>query len=94
MNARYWPCFSVKQAGSTVLDRRFDQRLQEGATMNVRYRVTLDTSERVHLVSMVLGGTAAARMLKRAQISLAADKGSTDEESRGTSPSEPRPCIG
>lgn len=48
--------------------------------MNVRYRVTLDTSERVQLVSMVLGGTAAARKLKRAQILLAADKGSTDEE--------------
>jgi transposase len=48
--------------------------------MNVRYRVTLDTPERVQLVSMVLGGTAAARKIKRAQILLAADKGSTDEE--------------
>lgn len=48
--------------------------------MNVRYRVTLDTSERVQLVSMVLGGKAAVRKLKRAQILLAADIGSTDEE--------------
>jgi hypothetical protein len=52
----------------------------EGATMNVRYRVALDTSERVQLVSMVLGGTAAVRKLKRAQILLAVDAGSTDEE--------------
>jgi len=48
--------------------------------MNVRYRVTLDTSERVQLVSMVLGGKAAVRKLKRAQILLAADAGSSDEE--------------
>jgi transposase len=48
--------------------------------MNVRYRVTLETSERVQLVSMVLGGKGAFRRLKRAQILLAADSGSTDEE--------------
>lgn len=48
--------------------------------MNVKYRVTLDTSERVQLVAMVLGGKGAMRRLKRAQILLAADKGSTDEE--------------
>ncbi len=48
--------------------------------MNVRYRVTLNSSERVQLVSMVLGGKAAVRKLKRAQILLAADNGSTDEE--------------
>lgn len=48
--------------------------------MNVRYRVTLSTSERVQLVSMVLGGKAPVRRLKRAQILLAADSGSTDEE--------------
>lgn len=28
--------------------------------MNVRYRVTLETSERVQLVAMVLGGTKAS----------------------------------
>jgi transposase len=48
--------------------------------MNVKYRVTLDTSERVQLVAMVLGGKGAFRRLKRAQILLAADNGVTDEE--------------
>jgi transposase len=48
--------------------------------MNVRYRVTLATAERVQLVTMVLGGKESVRKLKRAQILLAADKGSTDEE--------------
>jgi transposase len=48
--------------------------------MNVRYRVTLTSSERVELSCMVLGGKAAVRKLKRAQILLAADNGSTDEE--------------
>jgi len=48
--------------------------------MNVRYRVTLTASERVQLSCMVLGGKAAVRKLKRAQILLAADNGSTDEE--------------
>jgi len=48
--------------------------------MNVRYRVTLETSERVELVAMVLGGKAPVRRIKRAQILLAADRGSTDEE--------------
>ncbi len=45
--------------------------------MNVKYRVTLDTSERVQLAAMVLGGKGAFRRLKRAQILLAADSGST-----------------
>jgi transposase len=48
--------------------------------MNVKYRVTLSTSERAQLVSMVLGGKGAFRRLKRAQILLAADNGTTDEE--------------
>jgi len=48
--------------------------------MNVKYRVTLDTSERAQLVAMVLGGKGAFRRLKRAQILLAADNGVTDEE--------------
>lgn len=48
--------------------------------MNVKYRVTLTTSERVQLVAFVLGGKGAFRRLKRAQILLAADKGATDEE--------------
>ena len=43
--------------------------------MNVKYRVTLDTAERVQLVTMVLGGKGSVRRLKRAQILLAADGG-------------------
>jgi transposase len=48
--------------------------------MNVRYRVALTSQERVQLVAMMLGGKGPARRLKRAQILLAADKGSTNEE--------------
>lgn len=48
--------------------------------MNVRYRVTLSCQERAHLVAMVLGGKGAVRRFKRAQILLAADAGSTDEQ--------------
>jgi transposase len=48
--------------------------------MNVKYRVTLTVSERAQLVSFVLGGKGAFRRLKRAQILLAADKGTSDEE--------------
>jgi transposase len=48
--------------------------------MNVKYRVTLTTSERAELATLVLGGHGAVRRLKRAQILLAADKGSSDEE--------------
>ena len=48
--------------------------------MNIRYRVTLSTEERAHLLEIVQGGKVAARRLKRAQILLAADLRSTDEE--------------
>lgn len=47
--------------------------------MNVRYRVTLEAQEREELEAMVRGGKVSARRLKRAQILLAADRGSTDE---------------
>jgi transposase len=47
--------------------------------MNIRYRVTLSLEERAALVVMVQGGRGAVRRLKRAQILLAADLGSTDE---------------
>jgi transposase len=47
--------------------------------MNVRYRVTLEAEEREVLEAMVRGGKVSARRLKRAQILLAADRGSTDE---------------
>jgi transposase len=47
--------------------------------MNIRYRVTLTSDERQQLQALVSGGKAAARMIKRAQILLAADAKSTDE---------------
>ena len=47
--------------------------------MNVRYRVTLEIEERDALETMVRRGKVSARRLKRAQILLAADRGSTDE---------------
>jgi transposase len=48
--------------------------------MNVRYRVELSQAERGELSAMLSGGKHAARKLKRAQILLAADAGSGDEE--------------
>jgi transposase len=48
--------------------------------MNIRYRVTLSAEERSDLLEMVQGGKVAARRLKRAQILLAADLRSTDEQ--------------
>ena len=48
--------------------------------MNVRYRVELDEPERQQLQALVAGGTRAVRKVKRAQILLAADAGSTDEQ--------------
>lgn len=46
--------------------------------MNVRYRITLTTEEREQLRAFVLAGKGAFRRLKRAQILLAAEAGSTD----------------
>lgn len=47
--------------------------------MNIRYRVTLTADERSQLATLVQGGKAAVRRIKRAQILLAADAGATDE---------------
>jgi transposase len=47
--------------------------------MNIRYRVDLSETERCELQAMLRGGKHAARMLKRAQILLAADAGVCDE---------------
>ena len=46
--------------------------------MNVRYRVELSQAERDQLTEMLRGGHHAARKVKRAQILLAADSGTTD----------------
>ena len=48
--------------------------------MNVRHRVELSQAEREELTAMLSGGKHAARKLKRAQILVAADIGSRDEE--------------
>jgi transposase len=48
--------------------------------MNIRYRVELSQAERAELNTILSGGKHAARKLKRAQILLAADAGSGDEE--------------
>ncbi len=47
--------------------------------MNVRYRVELSEDERSALTALLRGGRRAARMLKRAQILLAADAGESEE---------------
>src|SRR5215211_8339834 len=47
--------------------------------MTIRYRVELSEAERGELEAMLSGGRQAARKLKRAQILLAADGGSTDK---------------
>ena len=51
--------------------------------MNIRYRVTLTADERSQLAALVQGGKAAVRRIKRAQILLAADAGTTDEAIAG-----------
>src|SRR6202140_1678814 len=48
--------------------------------MNVRYRVDLSQIERTELRALLSGGKHASRRLKRAQILLAADAGTSDEE--------------
>jgi transposase len=48
--------------------------------MKARYIVQLSGSERQQLEALVAGGTRAVRKVKRAQILLAADAGSTDEQ--------------
>lgn len=47
--------------------------------MNIRYRITLTWAEREQLETLVSRGKGRVRKLKRAQILLAADAGSTDE---------------
>jgi transposase len=48
--------------------------------MNIRYRVTLSPDEREQLQALVRGGKGSVRRMKRAQILLASDARSTDEE--------------
>ena len=53
---------------------------QAEAGMNIRYRVELNQTEREQLTALVSSGKNAARKLKRAQILLAADAGTSDDE--------------
>src|SRR6202051_879116 len=59
---------------------RFVWASDKEAEMNVRYRIELSQAEREALTTMLSGGKHAARKLKRAQILLAADAGSSDDE--------------
>ena len=52
----------------------------EEARMNVRYRVELSQTERAELTALLSRGKHPARKLKRAQILLAADAGTSDDE--------------
>jgi transposase len=53
--------------------------IEEAFRMNVRYRVELGQAERDQLTALLSGGKHSVRKLKRAQILLAADAGSSDE---------------
>src|SRR3954464_8704718 len=79
MKARYCPWRGVKPgrySGEVVsiLSPRC-----AGDAMNIRFRVELSEVERNELTPLLSGGRQAARRLKRAQILLAADAGSSDE---------------
>src|ERR1700680_2155231 len=59
---------------------RFVWASDKEVEMNVRYRIEWSQAERDELTMMLSGGKHAARRLKRAQILLAADAGSSDDE--------------
>src|SRR6478735_5038221 len=83
MEARYWPCLSVKLCPGIrhTLDSSADSAgpLMREGEMNICYRVELSEAERAELQAMHSGGKQAARTLKRAQILVAADAGVPDE---------------
>jgi hypothetical protein len=62
--------------------------------MNVRYRVTLATAERVQLVTMVLGGKESVRKLNGRRSCLRLTRAPPTRRSRGMSRLAPRPSIG
>src|ERR1700692_3572691 len=78
MNARYWPCFGVKSRRESAAG--FIVVLNSGGSaMNIRYRVDLSDIERTQLTALLNGGKHPARKIKRAQILLAADAGTSDD---------------
>jgi transposase len=70
--------FGRTHAGHPI--QLFVRASMKEARMNVRYRVELSQTERDELKALLSGGRHAARKLKRAQILLAADAGTSDEE--------------
>src|SRR5258708_4960960 len=80
MKARYLHCVPGKRGGEESSDLRAVSRamVSKETTMNVRYRITLTAEERDQLQSFVQTGKGAFRRLKRAQILLASETGSTD----------------
>src|SRR3954464_8052764 len=79
MKARYCPCRGVKPGRSSGEVVSISSPRCGGDAMNIRFRVELSEAERNELTAMLSGGRRAARKLKRAQILLAADAGSSDE---------------
>src|SRR5215210_339595 len=79
MKARYCPCRGVKPGRSSGQVMSISSPRCAGDAMNIRFRVELSEAERDALTAMLGGGRQAARKLKRAQILLAADAGSSDE---------------
>src|SRR5918998_6083850 len=79
MKARYCPCRGVKLGRSSGAVVSISSPRCAGDAMNIRFRVELSEAERNELTAMLSGGRRAARKLKRAQILLAADAGSSDE---------------
>src|SRR5438309_589142 len=79
MKARYCPWRGVKPGRSSGEVVSISSPRCAGDAMNIRFRVELSEAERNELTAMLSGGRRAARKLKRAQILLAADAGSSDE---------------
>src|SRR3982750_3818670 len=79
MKARYCPWRGVKPGRSSGEVVSISSPRCAGDAMNIRFRVELSEAERNELTAMLSGGRQAARRLKRAQILLAADAGSSDE---------------
>src|SRR5215210_2531639 len=79
MKARYCPWRGVRPGRSPGEVVSISSPRYAGDAMNIRFRVELSEAERNELTAMLSGGRRAARKLKRAQILLAADAGSSDE---------------
>src|SRR5215212_6692510 len=79
MKARYCPWRGVKPGRFSGEVVSISSPRCAGDAMNIRFRVELSEAERNELTAMLSGGRRAVRKLKRAQILLAADAGSSDE---------------